>query len=412
MRIRNLLASFLLIVPLATFAQTGSASAPRDSSSPVIVVFNDYARFDLYRNSYHPDERAQGNPAAWSGLDPGVAGAVQNLEITHGFLAHHIYSAAIRGFSARLTADQIAALKLNTMVAYIEADRPMTMTQQVLPWGIRRVGADASSTLAGNGSGAVSNVNVYVIDTGVDKTQPDLNVVNQVNFAGGKNTDCQGHGTHVAGIIAARDNDIEVVGVAPGAPITGVKVLDCTGSGTTSDVIKGVDWVTANAVKPAIANMSLSGGAVQALDDAVIHSADSGVFYSIAAGNLAGDACLYSPARAGTHDGVMTVAATDSTDHEAWWSNYGTCVDVWAPGVNILSALLGGGTTTKSGTSMAAPHVGGTGALYLSSHPNDSAAFVEAALKASATFISTGSKKAPNTSKDGRQVVLDNASSF
>jgi subtilisin family serine protease len=412
MKIRNLLASFLLTVSLGTLAQTTSGPAQQGPTLAVIVVFHDYARFDQYRNSYHPDERAQANPAAWTGLDPGVAGAVQNLEANHGFRAHHIYSAAIRGFSARLTADQIAALKMDSMVAYIEADRPMTMTQQVLPWGIHRVGADVSSTQAGNGSGAVSNVNVYVIDTGVDKTHPDLNVVNQVNFAGGKNTDCQGHGTHVAGIMAAKDNAVDVVGVAPGAPITGVKVLDCTGSGTTSDVIKGVDWVTANAVKPAIANMSLSGGAVQALDDAVIHSADSGVFYSIAAGNLAGDACLYSPARAGTHDGVMTVAATDSTDHEAWWSNYGSCVDVWAPGVDILSTLLGGGTTTKSGTSMAAPHVGGTGALYLSSHPNDSAAFVEAALKASETFISTGNKRAPNTSKDGRQIVLDNASTY
>ncbi|HET8891155.1 MAG TPA: S8 family serine peptidase [Candidatus Angelobacter sp.] len=412
MKIRNLLASFLLTISLGTLAQTTSDPAQQGPTLPVIVVFHDYARFDQYRNSYHPDERAQANPAAWTGLDPGVAGAVENLEANHGFRAHHIYSAAIRGFSAHLTADQIAALKMDSMVAYIEVDRPMTMTQQVLPWGIHRVGADVSSTQAGNGSGTVSNVNVYVIDTGVDKTHPDLNVVNQVNFAGGKNTDCQGHGTHVAGIMAARDNAVDVVGVAPGAPITGVKVLDCTGSGTTSDVIKGVDWVTANAVKPAIANMSLSGGAVQALDDAVIHSADSGVFYSIAAGNLAGDACLYSPARAGTHDGVMTVAATDSTDHEAWWSNYGSCVDVWAPGVDILSTLLGGGTTTKSGTSMAAPHVGGTGALYLSSHPNDSAAFVEAALKASETFISASSKRAPNTSKDGRQIVLDNASTY
>jgi subtilisin family serine protease len=261
----------------------------------------------------------------------------------------------------------------------------------------------------------ISNVNVYVIDTGVDKTHPDLNVVNHVNFAGGKNTDCQGHGTHVAGTIAARDNTTDVVGVVPGAPITGVKVLDCTGRGTTSDVIKGVDWVTANAVKPAIANMSLSGGAVQALDDAVTSSADSGVFYSLAAGNVADDACKYSPGRAGTHAGVMTVAATDSTDHEAWWSNYGSCVDLWAPGVDILSALLGGGTTVKSGTSMAAPHVGGTAALFLSSQPTSTPASVEGALKASGIFISPGTSKGnktPNTSKDGRTMELDSSSTF
>ncbi|MFZ0789437.1 MAG: S8 family serine peptidase, partial [Chromatiaceae bacterium] len=175
--------------------------------------------------------------------------------------------------------------------------------------------------------------------------------------------------------------------------------------GTTSGVIKGIDWVTANAVKPAIANMSLGGGASKSLDDAVIRSADRGVFYSIAAGNSGANACNYSPARAGTHNGVMTTAATDSTDKEASWSNYGNCVDIWAPGVSILSTKKGGGTTTMSGTSMAAPHVGGTGALYLSSHTDATPATVEAAIKTDAD--STG-----KTSKDGRSIVLDYAGEF
>jgi len=294
----------------------------------------------------------------------------------------------------------------------------MSRDSQVLPWGIDRVDADVSSTRAGDGQGAVSNIHVYIIDTGVDTRHPDLNVVDHVNFAGGPNRDCHGHGTHVAGIAAASDNTMDVVGVAPGAPITGVKVLDCKGSGLTSDVIKGVDWVTANAVKPAVANMSLGGGAAQALDDAVIRSADSGVFYSIAAGNFGSDACYYSPSRAGVHDGVVTVAATDSTDTEAGWSNYGSCVDLWAPGVNILSTWPGGGTTTLSGTSMAAPHVGGSGALYLSSVPAATPADVEAALKLSAitpsssTVQGKGSSTTPKTSKDGRAIQLVNVRNY
>ena len=349
---------------------------------PVIVIFREDSPFQGFRGSFHADDRARDNPAAWDYLDHGVAGAVQNLEAVHGFRADHVYSASLRGFAARLTDRQIEALGNDPMVAYVEADGTMTIPP-TLPWGIDRIDADRSSTLAGNGSGDITNVNAYIIDTGIDTKHLDLNVVGHVNFAGGPNKDCNGHGTHVAGTVAARDNSIDVVGVAPGAPLTGVKVLGCGGSGTTSGVIKGVDWVTANAVKPAIANMSLGGGVSTALDDAVIKSAGSGVFYSIAAGNSGADACNSSPARAGagTNNGVMTTAATDSNNEEASWSNYGSCVDIWAPGVGILSTRKGGGTTTMSGTSMAAPHVGGTGALYLSSHTGASPATVENAIK-------------------------------
>jgi subtilisin family serine protease len=207
--------------------------------------------------------------------------------------------------------------------------------------------------------------------------------------------------------VAARDNTIDVVGAAPGAPITGVKVLGCGGSGSTSGVIKGVDWVTANAKKPAIANMSLGGGVSTSLDNAVTKSADSGVFYSIAAGNSGADACNYSPARAGTHNGVATVAATDINNQEASWSNYGSCVDIWAPGVSILSTKRGGGTTTMSGTSMAAPHVGGTGALLLSlsTSAGFSPAQVEGQLKTDS--VSTGT-----SSKDGRAIKLVYAGTY
>jgi hypothetical protein len=386
-------------------AEPAVAAEHLSAAFPAIVIFRDDSSFQAFRGSFHADDRARENAVAWDYLDHGVAGAVQNLEAIHGFRADHVYSASLRGFAARLTAWQIDALENDPLVDYVEADGTMTISVQLIPWGITRIDADLSTTLAGNGSGAITNVNAYIIDTGIDRSHADLNVVDHVNFAGGPNKDCNGHGTHVSGTVAAKDDTADVVGVAPGAPLTGVKVLGCGGSGTTSGVIKGIDWVTANAVKPAIANMSLGGGASKSLDDAVIRSADRGVFYSIAAGNSGANACNYSPARAGTHNGVMTTAATDSIDKEASWSNYGNCVDIWAPGVSILSTRKGGGTTTMSGTSMAAPHVGGTGALYLSSHTGATPATVEAVIKTDADI--TG-----KTSKDGRPIVLDYAGDY
>jgi subtilisin family serine protease len=393
------LVALTALAGLLVLSATGGQAQRADATFPVIVVFDDAAPFQNFRGAYQPDDRAAANPRAWDYLDRGVAGAAQALERAHGFRAEHVYSAAIRGLAARLTARQIADLERDPLVAYIEPDGVMTIVAQTLPWGIDRIDADLSSTVAGDGQGAVTNVRAYIIDTGIDTKHQDLYVVDHVNFAGGRNADCNGHGTHVAGTVAAKDNTIDVVGVAPGAPLVGVKVLGCGGSGTTSGVIKGVDWVTANAVKPAVANMSLGGGASQALDDAVKHSVDSGVAYSIAAGNDGADACNSSPARAGTYDGVITTAATDKNDQEASWSNYGPCVDLWAPGVSILSTRLKGGTTTLSGTSMAAPHVGGTAALYLSSHAAASPASVEQQLKTDA--VATGT-----TSKDGRSIWL------
>jgi aqualysin 1 len=329
----------------------------------------------------------------------------QQHSARYGLTIGHVYRHALRGYSAVVPSARLEALRAEDEVAYVERDGIMSVVAQTLPWGIDRIDADLSSTQAGNGSGAVTNVNSYIIDTGIDKGHADLNVVGHVDFASGPNTDCHGHGTHVAGTVGARDNSSDVVGAAPGLPQTGVKVLGCGGSGTTSGVIKGVDWVTANAKKPAIANMSLGGGASQALDDAVKRSAASGVFYSIAAGNDGANACNYSPARAGTHSGVTTTAATDSSNRETSWSNYGSCVDIWAPGASILSTKRGGGTTTMSGTSMAAPHVGGGGALYLSSNTGASAATVESALKSNAITPGT-------TSKDGRSILLENVDNF
>ena len=413
----------LVAAALVLLSHTGSAQQQRGVSIPVIVVFEGAADFNGFAGFYRADERAQANAAAWNYLDRGVAGFVQELERGRGFRADHVYSRAVKGFAARLTAQQIADLENDARVAYVELDGTMEIVGQgrkggggggggggqTLPWGIEEVGANVSSTQAGNGGGAITNVRAYVIDTGIDGGHADLNVAGHVNFAGGSNTDCNGHGTHVAGTVAAEDNGQDVVGVAPGVALYGVKVLGCSGSGSTSGVIKGIDWVTDNAHLPAIANMSLGGGASNALDDAVRNSAAAGVFYSIAAGNSGALACTQSPARAGAgeNNGIMTTAATDSQGREASWSNYGDCVDVWAPGVSILSTKRGGGTTTLSGTSMAAPHVGGGGALYLSLSGNQEAspAQVEAALKGTAVSTST-------YSKDGAPIWLLNVRGF
>jgi len=326
----------------------------------------------------------------------------------HGAEVLYTYQYALEGYAARIPAQRLDEVRNDPRVAYVEPDQTAEIAAQTLPWGIKRVEAHLSSTRAGNGSGAVSNVNAYIIDTGLDKLHRDLYVKNHVNFTGdGRNRDCNGHGTHVAGTVAAKDNSRDVVGVAPGAPLTGVKVLGCSGTGAISGVIKGVDWVTAYAVKPAIANMSLAGGASDALDTAVNNSAASGVFYSLAAGNQGADACAYSPARvgAGTNNGIVTTAATTSSDAERSSSNYGACVDVWAPGASILSTRMGGGTTTMSGTSMAAPHIGGGAALYLSKNTSASPSAVEGALTSGVASLAT-------LSKDGRSILLERVSGF
>jgi subtilisin family serine protease len=358
----------------------------------VIAVFHDDVSLQSF-GSGRLDARARANPAAWAYLDRTVVGAVQALEVQHGFRADHVYSEAVRGFAAELTDGQIRALQRDSIVAYVEPDTAMHLLEQTLPWGIDRIDTDISSTAAGDGAGAVTNVHVYVLDNGVDRTHPDLNVIDQVNFTNTANSAACAHGTRVAGVLAASDNAIDVVGALPGAPITAVKVTTCDPVFfSASSVIKGVDWVTKHAVKPAVANMSIGGPPNSTLDRAVIKSAARGILYAIAAGNQASDACLTSPQRTGPHDGIITVAGTVRDDSEWIQSSFGRCVDIWAPAVDILTTELGGGTATSSGTSYAAPHVAGTAGLYLSTHPAATPAVVENQLKADGVFTGTLSK--------------------
>jgi subtilisin family serine protease len=337
--------------------------------------------------------------------DPGRA--AEGMARRYGLGVGLVYGHALDGFSALIPEGRLGAVRADGRVERVEPDKTYHAATQTLPWGINKIDADASSTRAANGSGSVTNVNAYVIDSGIYR-HADLAVVKNVNFTGdGKPTDCHGHGTHLAGTIAAKDNDAAVVGASPGAPLTGVKVLGCNGSGTLTSILKGVDWVTANAEKPAIANMSLSGPASQTLDEAIRGSAGSGILYSVAAGNDGARACNYSPARAGagTNNGIVTTAATDKYDRELSWSNYGSCVDIWAPGVGILSTRKGGGTKSMGGTSQAAAHVGGGAALYLSSHAGAAPSNVESALEQAA-------KTAPNKSKSGSSIAREYVGGF
>jgi aqualysin 1 len=338
-----------------------------------------------------------------------------------GFDAGLVYTEALEGFSAEIPDDSLDDVRNNSRVAYVVRDEVVTAFDQKVPWGIRRIGADMSSTRAGNGSGKVTGVNIYVIDSGI-ATNPDLNVVKRHNMlTRGPDTDCYRHGTHVAGTLAARDNRIDVVGVAPGAPLTSVKVLDCGGHGTARKVIAGIDWVTKDVKgpdgragttddkKPAVVNMSLGGDKFGPLNTAVRNSVAKGIFYSLAAGNEGRNACNISPAMtgAGKNNGILTTAATNQADIEPSWSNFGRCVDLWAPGAKILSTWFGGATKTLTGTSMAAPHAGGTAALYLSTDPpKASPGGVESRLRSDSKLV------IGNTSRHGAPIRIVNARKY
>jgi subtilisin family serine protease len=231
-----------------------------------------------------------------------------------------------------------------------------------------------------------------VIDTGIMTSHSQFGGRAAVSYdaVGGNGQDCNGHGTHVAGTIGG-----STYGLAKGVKLRAVRVLDCNGSGSNSGVIAGVDWVRTHAVKPAVANMSLGGSASSALDSAVTNAITSGVTFALAAGNSNANACSSSPARV---TAAITVGATTSGDARASYSNYGTCLDIFAPGSNITSAWTGGGTNTISGTSMASPHVAGAAALYLAGNPGASPAAVRDALvnRATTNVVGGAGSGSPN----------------
>jgi subtilisin family serine protease len=284
---------------------------------------------------------------------------------SHAAVTEHVYRKAIKGFSARMSAEAAGRLAADPRVKYVEpnyrvsvgpsaaAGRP-GQQGQVTPWGVTRVGGPKDGT----------GKTAWVIDTGIDLDHPDLNVdvsrsANSVTRGKDSPNDGNGHGTHVAGTIGAIDNDIDVVGVAANATLVAVRVLDNGGSGSYSWVIAGVDYVAQNASAGDVANMSLGGPPSTALDDAVRNAADQGILFSIAAGNDGDDANNYSPARV-EYQNVYTISAIGEDDCMPSWSNWGNPpIEFAAPGVGILSTANRGGTTTKSGTSMAAPHVAG-----------------------------------------------------
>ncbi|MBE2199599.1 MAG: S8 family peptidase [Anaerolinea sp.] len=298
---------------------------------------------------------------------------INEVAAAEGSELQFVYTAAINGFAAKLSDKALDELLSSPEIAYIEVDQivSLTDTQNNATWGLDRVdqrNLPLNTTYIYDTTG--SGVNAYIIDTGIRRTHVEFGsraFVGYDSIGDGRNSDdCNGHGTHVAGTVGGN-----VYGVAKAVRLYAVRVLNCQGSGTNAGVIAGVDWVTSNHTKPAVANMSLGGSASTSLDNAVSNSISAGVSYAVAAGNSNANACNYSPARVAT---ALTVGSTTSSDARSSFSNYGNCVNIFAPGSSITSAWYTSNTATNTinGTSMASPHVAGVAALYLQANPNAS----------------------------------------
>lgn len=324
----------------------------------------------------------------------------------YGLGLKHTYRYAIKGFAVTIPDLALPALKLDARVQFVAPNRSILVSGQEVPTGIRRVGADQSTARSGDGGGSV-DIDIAVIDTGIDGSHQDLTVVGGHDCTDSSRgwSDDNGHGTHVAGIAAARDNGTGVVGVAPGARLWAVKVLNSKGSGSWAQIICGIDWVTKNKDTITVANMSLSGSGsddgrcglvnLDPLHKAICGSVNAGITYVVAAGNSKADAATRVPAAyeevitvsaLTDFDGLVSGAASTGCDSAqkddtfATWSNHGRDVDIAAPGVCVLSTYKGGGYVRMSGTSMSTPYVAGAAGLFKSRNRSASPAQVRSGL--------------------------------